>query len=86
VIITMLIGLMNSLWSRFMGWIIGAGILIAAVGAVFIKGRSSGKRVYREKHERLNQKAAERTAKIKDSVSMAADDDIAKRLEKHYRD
>jgi len=77
---------LKSLWDKFMGFIIAAGIFLLTLVIVFFKGRSSGKRVYREKHEKLQKRAVERTKKIKEKVDTAADRDIEKRLEKWYRD
>jgi hypothetical protein len=48
-----------ALWARFSTWIIGALGLLAAVAAVYLKGRSAGKKVEQAK-EAQEDLAAER--------------------------
>jgi hypothetical protein len=83
---TLLLMWAKSLWDKFMGWIIGAGVILAAFGYAFLKGRSAGKRVYREQHEKMQRRAVENTEKIKQKVNDTADKDIEKQMEKYYRD
>ncbi|WP_299077078.1 hypothetical protein [uncultured Paraglaciecola sp.] len=58
-----------------------SGAIIAAIGVIFLKGVSKGKSEYREKHERIQRKAEERTRKIKREVEGISDDDVDKQLE-----
>lgn len=41
---------LSALWSRFSGWIMGAGAILAALGAAWLKGRSDA-----TQRERLRQ-------------------------------
>ena len=85
-IFALISGAVLSLWNKFMGWIIGAGVIIVAVGMVFLKGRAEGKRVYREAHEKQEREATERSAEIIKKIQQATPDEVNKKLEKYYRD
>ncbi len=80
---TLLLGFLSSLWQKFMGYIIGAGIIMVAIATVFLKGRASGKRVYREKHEKANKKALERTKAVVKRINDASPEEVKAEL-KYY--
>lgn len=77
---------LKSLWDKFAFYIVAAGSLLLALLIAFGKGRSAGKRVYREKHEKLNQRAAEKTSKIVRKIEDQGNDEIQRRLRRYYRD
>lgn len=81
-----LVSFAMSLWSRFAYWIVMLGAGLLALLIAFGKGRSAGKRVYREKHEKAERRAAERAIKIKDKIRSAGDAEVSRRLDRWYRD
>lgn len=82
----LLVGFLKSLWDKFAFYIMATGAALLALLIAFGKGRSAGKRVYREKHERLNQRAAEKTSKIVQKIEDHGNDEIQRRLRRYYRD
>lgn len=38
-------GILTLMWSKIWKWIVAAGLLLAAVAAIFLKGREAGKKV-----------------------------------------
>jgi len=81
-----LLAFLKSLWDRFAFYISMAAAAVIALLIAFGKGRSAGKRVYREKHEKAERKAAERAMRIKDNVRQASDKEVSRRLDRWYRD
>lgn len=79
-------GLLWRLWERFSYYVVAAGVVVGAFLYTFLKGRSAGQRVLKEKLRKADEKAAVRTEKIKRSVEKASDAAVNKRLEKWYRD
>jgi uncharacterized membrane protein len=63
-------------WNKFQAWIIGVLAIIAAIFAVYLKGRSAGK-----ESEKLKQREADDAATArKNSVLPATADDTVDRL------
>ena len=82
----LLIGFLKSLWDKFSLAIMAIGAALLALLIAFSKGKSAGKRVYRERHERLNQRAAEKTVKIVRRIEDQGNDEVQRRLRRYYRD
>lgn len=38
----MILGLLAGAWARFQGWILGAAVLLASLGAIYLAGRRGG--------------------------------------------
>jgi len=86
IIWTLLLGLAKSLWDKFAFYIMTAGAVVTALGYVFLKGRAAGKRVYREKQQKINKAAVEKTEKVIQRIDAAGEAEKDKRMEKWYRD
>lgn len=79
--------MISSLWSRFYGWIIGALGLIAALAAVYFRGRSAGKAVEQKKATQRDLEDAQQHAEtiretidVETEISRLPDSDVRKRL------
>lgn len=78
--------LLGRLSAKVWGYVAAAGAIVLSVLIIFGKGKAEGKRVYREKQEKLNKQAAERTARIVNKIEDKGNDEIQRRLRKYYRD
>jgi outer membrane murein-binding lipoprotein Lpp len=82
------------LWSRFYGWILGALAVLAAVAGVYLRGRSSGKKVEQSKAtkrelaaERARAQTIQEASDAQVEVSRLPDDAVRERLrDKWQRD
>ena len=84
--IALLLMLIKEIWDKFAYWIMLIGGAFVAVMYVFFKGKAAGKKAFVEHHKKLDDKAVKNTAKIKQRISKASDDEIQRKLEKYYRD
>jgi uncharacterized membrane-anchored protein YhcB (DUF1043 family) len=82
-----------SLWSRFYGWVITALGVIAALAAVYFKGRSAGKAVEQTKSVQRDLTEAKQhaetireTVDVQAEVSRLPDSDVRERLRQFTRD
>ena len=82
-----------ALWGRFYGWVIGAVGLLAAIAAVYFKGRSTGKKIEQQKATQRDVDEAKEhaevireTANIDAEVSRLPASDLDDRLRKWTRD
>ena len=85
-ILTTLLGLLASIWSRFWLQLSLIGAAIVGLAYVFARGRAAGRYQYEVRQRELNSKAAQRTAKIINKVRDAGNDEIQRRLDRYYRD
>lgn len=84
--------MISSLWSRFSTWIIGTLGIIAAVAAVYLRGRSAGKSVEQKKATQRDVEEAKahaevirETSKIDSDVARLPDDALRERMRKWTR-
>lgn len=82
-----------ALWTRFSTWILGALAVLAAVGGVYLRGRSAGKQVEQQKatereaaQERARVKTIEEVHDVQTEVARLHDADVRQRLQKWTRD
>lgn len=68
------------LWSKFKGYIIGAGALLASIGIIYAKGRSDGKESALDKVEDAIKDDVEDMEKIRRDLDGMSDDDLDDRL------
>lgn len=85
--------MITALWSKFSKWIIGALGIVAAVVAVYLRGRSAGKAVEQKKATQRDLEAAQKHAEtiretidVETEVSRLPDSDVRERLSKWTRD
>lgn len=81
------------LWSRFSGWLIGALAVLATIAAVYLRGRSAGKKVEQAKEakrELAQERARAETMKeanhVQTEIARLPDDAVRERLRKWTRD
>jgi uncharacterized membrane-anchored protein YhcB (DUF1043 family) len=81
------------IWSRFSTWILGALAVLAAVAGVYLKGRSTGKRVEQNKatareleQERARAETIQEVSNVQTEVARLPDDAVRERLSKWTRD
>lgn len=58
-------GLLTLLWARIWKYVVALGVLMAAVAAIFLKGRSSGVKTMQAKVDTANDAAATATVTTK---------------------
>jgi uncharacterized protein YhaN len=82
---------MAALWSRFSGWIVTAIAALAAIAAVYLKGRSAGKAVEQKKAVERDLVEAQHhadtileTSNVQAEVSRLPDSDVQQRLRDHW--
>jgi stringent starvation protein B len=82
-----------TLWARFAKWIIGAAAALAAVLAIYFKGRSAGKQVEQEKATKRDVEEAKEHAQtirevsdVQSNVVRLPSADVRERLRKYQRD
>lgn len=68
------------LWSKFKGYIIGAGALLASIGIIYAKGRSDGKESALDKVEDAIEDDVEDMEQIRRNLDGLSDDDLDDRL------
>ena len=80
-----------SLWSRFHGWVLGALAALAAIAAVYLRGRSAGKQVEQQKEtqrelaqERARAETIQEVANVQTEVARLPDDAIRERLRESW--
>jgi len=80
------------LWARFSSWIIGLLMALAALAAVYFRGRSAGKAVEQKKATQEDLAEAQKhaatireTVDVKSEVSRLPDSDVHERLRKKWQ-
>lgn len=86
-----------SLWSRIQGWVLGAAAIVAALGGVFLLGRSKGKDQAQSEAQAANTKAenealntaldaAKERSDVDTKISAMPDSDVSDALNEWMRD
>jgi hypothetical protein len=82
-----------TLWARFSKWLLVAGAALAAIAAIYFKGRSAGKAVEQKKSTQRDLKDAQKHAEtiretidVQTEVSRLPASDVTERLRKWTRD
>lgn len=85
--------MLSALWSRFYQWIIGASLALAAIAAIYLRGKSSGKQVEQKKATQRDLTEAKQHAEtirensiVQAEISRLPADDVRERLRKFTRD
>lgn len=76
-----------ALWSRFYGWVIGAGAALLMFAAIYARGRSSGKAIEQKKatqrdltEARAHAETIREAANVQSEVTRLPADDVHQRL------
>ena len=74
------------LWSRFQGWVIGAGAIALAILTIYGKGRSDGKSKAVEDDRKELRKDVQTKKKLENDVANDSSDELDKRLRRWVKD
>lgn len=74
-----------SLLDKFKGWIMGMGVVLTAILAIYLKGRSDGSADAEEEAEQAVRKDVEDYEEIKDRVGRMPDDELDSKLREWSR-
>jgi hypothetical protein len=80
-----MMALLSGLWSRFAGYVVALGALLAILVGAFLKGRSDGKAVMREEQERHRREAITKKRKLDDEIDDLAPADLDQRMGRWVR-
>lgn len=79
------------LWGRFYGWALGALAVLAAIAAVYLRGRSAGKQVEQQKatkrevaQERARTETIQEVHDVQTEVARLPDDAVRERLRQSW--
>ncbi|PND31827.1 hypothetical protein C1I89_23775 [Achromobacter pulmonis] len=79
---------MLSWLERFKGWLLLAGLALAALASVFYRGRATGRQEERqERQDQINEQAAQARQEVRnvqESVARRDDDAVADRLKSDW--
>lgn len=71
---------------KLKGWLIGAGLLIAAIGVAFLKGRKAGIDHMEAEQAKHRIKTMEDRKAVDDDIQNLGSNDIDQRMERWLRD
>lgn len=74
-----------SLFNKFKGWIMGVGVVLTAILAVYLKGRADGSENAEEDAREAVRKDVEDYEEIKDRVGRMSDDELDSKLREWSR-
>lgn len=77
--------ILSALWAKFAGWAVGAGAILAAIGGVWLKGRSDGKAAEQAAIARHRAEAIENKRKLDDEIDNLAPADVDERFDRWVR-
>lgn len=75
-----------SLWSKFKGWLIGAGVAITLVLGAYLKGRSDQKETLQNKELKDRIKSINQSKEVNDEVRKMSPSDVDRELDRFMRD
>ena len=78
--------MLSLLWARFSGYIIAIGAALAALGGIYLKGRSAGKQAEQAAETEKALEQAKKGSEIDSSVRGLSDAELDKRLHMADRD
>lgn len=74
------------LWSKFQGWIIGVGAILAVLAGAYAKGRMDQKTVTSAKTNEKRLEDIKEARKIDEEIKKLPPDQLNKRLDRWMRD
>lgn len=74
------------IWGKIKGWIVGAVLLIAAIGVAFLKGRKAGVDHMESEQVKHRINAMKDRKAVDDEVQNLGSNDIDQRMERWLRD
>ena len=74
-----------ALFNKVKGWIIGAGIVLASIAYIYLKGKHDGAENAEKEAEEAVRKDVEDYEEIKDRVSRMPDDELDSKLREWSR-
>lgn len=74
-----------SLFAPVWRWLAAAGAVIAAIAAVYLKGRREGKAAMQAEQDRLRQQAIENKRKLENEIDALGPADVDRRIDRWLR-
>ncbi len=78
--------ILSALWGRASGWFAGLGVMLAALAAIWLKGRRDGIAAMKDEQERERRRAIEVRRKADAEIDAMDDPAVGRQLDRWLRD